>query len=302
MSRKNLILLVIYSLFTLGMSYWLGQQSYQWLPPAAAAEAEPVGDLLSFLVSLGSIVFLGVTGVLGYSLLFYRFSPHNPDGAPIRGNTRLEIIWTIIPIVLVTWIAWYSYNIYQRMQVLGPLPIVEVPELLGEKAIAAEPSSLIAQSSDIHPERIQVDVKQWAWTFTYPNAGVTSHELHLPVDRRVTLNMTSQDVLHGFYVPNFRIKQDIVPNREIEFNFTPNRIGDYELHDSQFSGTYFAVMTAPVIVQSLKDFQAWLESQQQAQTDLPPSPAAQEFQQRPATSVKSGWPTVKPRPRQGSTH
>ncbi len=297
MSRKNLIFLVVYSLFTLGISYWLGQQSYQWLPTAAAAEAEPVGDLLSFLVSLGSIVFLGVTGVLGYSLLFYRFSPQNPDGAPIRGNTRIEILWTIVPIILVTWIAWYSYGIYQRMQVLGPLPIVEVPELLGEKAIATEPTQLMAQTSTINPERIQVDVKQWAWTFTYPNAGVTSHELHLPADHRVTLMMTSQDVLHGFYVPNFRIKQDIVPNREIEFSFTPNRIGQYELHDSQFSGTYFAVMTAPVIVQSLPDYQAWLDSQQQTQTPLPASPALQEFQQRPATSLKSGWPTVKPEPR-----
>ena len=293
MSRKNLILLVVYSLFTLSISYWLGQQSYQWLPPAAAAEAEPVGDLLSFLVSLGSIVFLGVTGVLGYSLVFYRFSPHNPDGAAIRGNTRLEIIWTIIPIILVTWIAWYSYNIYQRMQVLGPLPIVEVPELLGQKAIAAEPVTL-AQTSNLSPERIQVDVKQWAWTFTYPNAGVTSHELHLPIDRRVTLNMTSQDVLHGFYVPNFRIKQDIVPNREIEFSFTPNRIGEYQLHDSQFSGTYFAVMTAPVIIQSLPDYQAWLNSQKQEQPPLPPSPALQEFHQSPATPFQTTWPTVKP--------
>ncbi|MFN9173235.1 MAG: cytochrome c oxidase subunit II [Synechocystis sp.] len=297
MSRKNLILLVVYSVFTLVMSYWLGQQSYQWLPTAAAAEAEPVGDLLSFLVSLGSIVFLGVAGILGYSIIFYRFSPHNADGAPIRGNTRLEIIWTIIPIILVTWIAWYSYAIYQRMQVLGPLPIVELPELLEEKAIATEPASLTAQNSNLNPERIQVDVKQWAWTFTYPNVGVISHELHLPMDRRVTLTMTSQDVLHGFYVPNFRIKQDIVPNREIEFSFTPNRIGNYELHDSQFSGTYFAVMTAPVMVQSLPDYQAWLDSQKQAQAPLPSSPALQEFQQRPATSVKSGWPTVKPEPR-----
>ncbi len=74
--------------------------------------------------------------------------------------------------------------------------------------------------------------------------------------------MTSLDVIHGFYVPNFRIKQDIVPNREIEFSFTPNRAGEYQLHDSQFSGTYFAVMTAPVVVQSLPDYQAWLESQQ----------------------------------------
>lgn len=297
MSQKNLMLLVVYSLFSLGVSYWLGQQSYHWLPSSAAAEAEPVGDLLSFLTSLGSVVFLGVTGVLGYSLLFYRFSPHNPNGAPIRGNTRLEIIWTIIPIVLVTWIAWYSYHIYQRMQVLGPMPIVEVPDVLTPKAIAAEPSQPIAQSSESQPETIQVDVKQWSWTFTYPQTGVTSHELHLPVDRRVTLQMTSHDVLHGFYVPNFRIKQDIVPNRVIEFSFTPNRIGEYTLHDSQFSGTYFAVMTAPVLVQSSADFQAWLAGQTATPMPLPPSPALQEHQQGTTTSVKSGWPTVAPQPR-----
>ncbi|WP_228015727.1 cytochrome c oxidase subunit II [Synechocystis salina] len=263
MSRKNLILLAVYVAFTLGISLWLGQRAYQWLPPAAAQEAQPVGDLFSFLVSLGSMVFLGVAGAMAYSIIFHRFSLQNPQGAPIRGNARLEIFWTVVPIILVAWIAWYSYVIYQRMNVLGPLPVVEVPQLPGEKAIAAGPPAelAMAQGSNINPEKIGVEVKQWLWTFTYPNAGVTSHELHLPLDRRVTLNMTSADVLHGFYVPNFRIKQDIVPNREIEFSFTPNRLGEYKLHDSQFSGTYFAVMTAPVVVQSVSDYQAWLESQ-----------------------------------------
>ncbi|MBE9194594.1 cytochrome c oxidase subunit II [Synechocystis sp. LEGE 06083] len=296
MSRKNLILLAVYVAFTLGISLWLGQRAYQWLPPAAAQEAQPVGDLFSFLVSLGSVVFLGVAGAMAYSIIFYRFSLQNPQGAPIRGNARLEIFWTVVPIILVTWIAWYSYVIYQRMNVLGPLPVVEVPQLLGEKAIAAGPPAelAMAQGSNINPEKIGVEVKQWLWTFTYPNAGVTSHELHLPLDRRVTLNMTSADVLHGFYVPNFRIKQDIVPNREIEFSFTPNRLGEYKLHDSQFSGTYFAVMTAPVVVQSVSDYQAWLESQKSLAPGQLPNPALDEFNQTPGTPLKSGWPTVSP--------
>ncbi|MBD2653407.1 cytochrome c oxidase subunit II [Synechocystis sp. FACHB-383] len=296
MSRKNLILLVVYVAFTLGISLWLGQQSYQWLPAAAAQEAQPVGDLFSFLVSLGSVVFLGVTGVLVYSIIFYRFTLKNPQGAPIRGNARLETFWTVVPLILVTWIAWYNYVTYQRMNVLGPLPVVEVPQLLGEKAIAADPPATLAmaQGSNINPEKIGVEVKQWLWTFTYTNAGVTSHELHLPLDRRVTLNMTSADVLHGFYVPNFRIKQDIVPNREIEFSFTPNRLGEYKLHDSQFSGTYFAVMTAPVVVQSVSDYQAWLESQKSLAPGQLPNPALDEFNQAPGTPLKSGWPTVSP--------
>ena len=300
MSRKNLLLLAVYIVFTVGASLWLGQRAYQWLPPAAAQEAQPVGDLFSFLVSLGSVVFLGVAGAMAYSVIFHRFSLQNPQGAPIRGNARLEIFWTVVPIILVTWIAWYSYVIYQRMNVLGPLPVVEVPQLLGEKAIAADaPAELaMAQGSNINPERIGVEVKQWLWTFTYPNGGVTSHELHLPLDRRVTLNMTSKDVLHGFYVPNFRIKQDIVPNREIEFSFTPNRLGEYKLHDSQFSGTYFAVMTAPVVVQSLSDYQAWLESQKSLTPGELPNPALDEFKQTPTTPLKSGWPTVPPGTRQ----
>lgn len=303
MSRKNLITLVVYIVFTVAISLWLGQRAYDWLPPAAAQEAQPVGDLFSFLVSLGSMVFFGVTGVVLYSIIFYRFTPRNPQGAPIRGNARLEIFWTLVPLILVTWIAGYNYVIYQRMNVLGPLPIVEVPELLEQKAVAQRalgiaadtpPELAMAEASNINPERIGVEVKQWLWTFTYPNAGVISHELHLPLDRRVTLNMTSLDVLHGFYVPNFRIKQDIVPNREIEFSFTPNRVGEYKLHDSQFSGTYFAVMTAPVVVQSLPDYQAWLESQQSNIPGELPNPALDEFQQSPGTSLKSGWPSVTP--------
>lgn len=295
MSRKNLITLVVYIVFTLAISVWLGQQSYQWLPAAAAQEAQPVGDLLSFLVSLGSIVFLGVAGVIFYSVIFYRFTPQNPQGAPIRGNTRLEIFWTVVPLLLVTWIAWYNYRIYQRMDVLGPLPIVQGPELLGAKAIASEPEApLMAQGSNLNPERINVDVKQWLWTFTYATAGVVSHELHLPVDRRVTLNMTSQDVIHGFYVPNFRIKQDIVPNREIEFSFTPNRLGTYKLYDSQFSGTYFALMTAPVLVQSPTEYQTWLGSQGGNSPAAMPNPALDESQQSTGTPLKSSWPSVAP--------
>ncbi len=155
MSGKNLITLVVYVVFTLGLSFWLGQQAYHWLPPAAAQEAQPVGDLFSFLVTLGSMVFFGVAGVLAYSIIFYRFTLQNSQGAPIRGNARLEIFWTVVPLVLVTWIAWYNYIIYQRMNILGPMPIVEVPQLLGQKAIASEPSELVmAEVSNINQKKL----------------------------------------------------------------------------------------------------------------------------------------------------
>ena len=271
MRGKNLILVLVYGGFTLGLSWWLGQQAYQWLPLSAAQEAEPVGDLFSFLVTLGSLTFLWVAGFLLYSIIFYRFNLNNPEGAPIRGNARLEIAWTITPILLVTWIAIYNYQIYQRMQILGPLPIVETPQ--APTLMAAADSELLIHSRNLADsqqltsalvpvaETIEVIAKQWQWEFRYPEANVTSSELHLPVNRRVTLNLTSLDVIHGFYVPNFRIKQDIEPNQIIQFSFTPNRIGQYTLHDSQFSGMDFAIMTAPVVVQSPADYQAWLTKQ-----------------------------------------
>lgn len=277
----------------------MGQQAYQWLPIAAAAEAEPVGHLFSFLVTLGTIVFLGVIGVLVYSILFYRAADSDTsDALPIRGNLKLEITWTVIPILLVIWIASYSYNIYQRMSILGALPLVHLHPL--EAPAYAETIGQALQPVDmqganrIGAEQIGVIAKQWSWSFHYPNQNVTSTELHLPVNQPVHLMLQSEDVVHGFYVPNFRIKQDIPPNQTIEFKFTPNRVGQYQLHDSQFSGTYFALMTANVYVDAPERYSQWL-AQAAARPPVPAvNPAKSEHTQPPSTPLRSNWHTVPP--------
>ncbi|MBD1910009.1 MULTISPECIES: cytochrome c oxidase subunit II [unclassified Leptolyngbya] len=290
MRTFNIVLLAIYVGVIILTSHAMGQQAYDWLPIAAAVEAEPVGHLFSFLVTLGTIVFLAVFGVLVYSILFYRAaSQDTSDAPPIRGNLRLEITWTVIPILLVIWIATYSYNIYQRMNTLGALPLVHL-HLLGTPAYAAD-----TVTSETQPaEQIEVIAKQWSWSFRYPNHSVTSTELHLPVNRPVHLMLQSEDVVHGFFVPNFRIKQDIIPGQTIAFKFTPNRIGQYQLHDSQFSGTYFALMEATVFVDSPERYSQWL-----AQTTVRPPVAAvnlaiSEHTQSPATPMRSNWRTVPP--------
>ncbi|MFL9458311.1 cytochrome c oxidase subunit II [Tolypothrix bouteillei VB521301_2] len=289
MRNFNLALLTIFVAATLFASHVLGQQAYNWLPIAAAAEAEPVGHLFSFLVKLGTIVFLGVLGMLIYSIVFYRATSNDSSDAPaIRGNLKLEITWTVIPILLVIWIASYSYNIYQRMSILGALPLVHLHPL--EAPAYAETSS-----SDIQPvEKIEVIAKQWSWSFRYPKQNVTSTELHLPVNQRVHLMLQSEDVVHGFYVPNFRIKQDIIPNQAIELKFTPNRVGQYQLHDSQFSGTYFALMEANVYVDSAERYSQWLA--QAATRPLVPAvnPAMSEHTQPPEIPLRSNWHTVPP--------
>lgn len=289
MRTFNIVLLAVWVGVIIFASHAMGQQAYGWLPIAAAAEAEPVGHLFSFLVTLGTIVFLGVMGVLVYSILFYRAANNDTsDAPPIRGNPRLEITWTVVPILLVIWIASYSYDIYQRMSILGSLPLVHLHPL-------EAPAYAQTGSSDMQPaEQIQVIAKQWSWSFHYPSQNVTSTELHLPVNRSVHLMLQSEDVVHGFYVPNFRIKQDIIPNETIEFKFTPNRIGQYQLHDSQFSGTYFALMEATVSVDAPEQYNQWL-AQAATRSPVPAAnPAASEHTQPPDLPLRSHWHTVPP--------
>ncbi len=277
------------------ISLWIGKQSYSWLPPQAAAESHLIDDLISFLVTLGAFIFLGVTSTLMYSIIFHRAEKEDTsDGPPIEGNITLEVVWTAIPIMLVIWIASYSYQVYEQMGIQGPAELVHLHNPMGmESAYAAtKEAPIVALTEPV--EKIDVLAKQWAWVFHYPERDITSTELHLPSDRRVRLALQSEDVLHGFYIPAFRLKQDIIPNHAIDFEFTPIRTGQYRLTDSQYSGTYFATMQANVVVESPEDYHQWLA---QAATQKP-SPAnnqaASEYAQASSQSVKTGWATVAP--------
>ncbi|HYW18058.1 MAG TPA: cytochrome c oxidase subunit II [Nodularia sp. (in: cyanobacteria)] len=268
-------------------SLWIGQQAYTWLPPQAAAESLLIDDLISFLVTLGAFIFLGVTSTLIYSLIFHRAESGDlTDGPHIEGNVALEVVWTAIPIMLVLWIAGYSYQVYEQMGIQGPMELVHLHNPVAKD----QPVNALAEPV----EKIDVLAKQWAWVFHYPEKNITSTELHLPSDRRVSLALKSEDVLHGFYIPAFRLKQDIIPNHTIDFEFTPIRAGKYSLTDSQYSGTYFATMQANVIVESPEDYHQWL-SQAATQKPTPAkNQAASEYAQSSRQSVKTGWTTVAP--------
>ncbi|MEL7035388.1 MAG: cytochrome c oxidase subunit II [Cyanobacteria bacterium J06592_8] len=273
------------------ISVGIGKLSYSWLPPQAAAESVLVDDLFSFLVTLGSFIFLGVTGTILYSVIFQRASKYDmSDGPHIEGNVTLEIVWTAIPILLVFWIAGYSYQVYQKMAIKGPMEVVHLHNPVGMEAAYAEPVASMAEPI----EDIEVIGKQWAWVFRYPEENITSTELHLPTNKRVRLALKSEDVLHGFYIPAFRLKQDIIPNETINFEFTPIREGTYQLTDSQFSGTYFAVMTADVVVESPENYQQWLADAASLTPTVAPNQAATEYAEEQQESFKVGWPTIEP--------
>lgn len=302
MKLRAILTLTVYAIVAVLASLWMAQQSYSWFPPEATAEAKLIDDLFSLFTGLGTLVYLGVIGPFLYALVFHRASKYDAsDGPPIEGNTTLEIVWTAVPVVLVLTLATISYRTYEKMALQGPQQLVRLPQpQLMQSAYAdpfdSTPQQEIKGALNTAPiEAIDVTAKQWAWVFRYPDQNVTSTELHLPLDRRVRLTLHSDDVLHGFYVPAFRLKQDVVPNHDIDLELTPTRPGTYRLRDSLFSGTYFAANQADVVVQTVADYEQWLAD---AATRIPTAaynPAAAEFSTRQERPVQ-GWQGVPPAP------
>ena len=270
------------------LSHWMGQQAHHWLPVQASNAAPLVDGLFSFETAIGTFVFGGVLSVVGWVLLFNRAEKYDAtDAVPIEGNTRLEVIWTAIPFVLVMAIAAYAMQVSHRLGVVGPMEHIHAHspiEMQGGYAGDRLPS-----------EQIEVIARQWSWEFRYPGSNVSTTELHLPIDQPVTFRLTSDDVLHGFYIPAFRLKQDLIPGSEISYRLTPTREGRYRLRDSQFSGGYFASNQTDVVVESEESYRSWLS----AAAHLPLQPAANPadaLYRRRLERGDRGWATVPPAP------
>ncbi len=295
--RKILNRVVLFGFIVANLiaSRWMGQQAFGWMPSQATAEAKQVDSLFSFLVSIGTFVFIGLTGMILYSVVFCRAPKGDwSHGHPIRQDWRLETAWTVAPLLLVLWLSAQSFKIYQQLNIQGLTPIVHL-HVLGEPVNAQTKPSETNPDQKAVGEEIEVIAKQWSWSFRYPGSKITSTELHLPVNQTVRLKLRSEDVLHGFYVPEFRVKQDIIPNRAITFTFTPLLEGKYQLRDSQFSGTYFALMEADVIVESQAAYNQW-RSQAASRTPTPaPNPAFAEHAKRLQTG-QGGWVIIPPAP------
>jgi cytochrome c oxidase subunit 2 len=283
MKIRTILILITVAIVIALVSLWMGQVAYSWFPPQASAESVLIDNLFSFLTTLGTFIFLGVIGTLSYSVLFQRADKYDEsDGPPIEGNVKLEIIWTAIPFALVIWIAVYSYQIYDQMSVLGPMEHVHM-------MASAQAASLENEETT---ENIEVFSRQWSWEFRY--GDVTSTELHLPNNQRIKLALHSSDVIHGFYIPAFRLKQDIIPGQVIDFEFTPIREGKYRLRDSQYSGTYFAAMQTDVVVESPEAYQKWLKDSESQKPTTAYNRAFTEYSQRKGDRWKIVEPAAPP--------
>ncbi|KJH71338.1 cytochrome c oxidase subunit II [Aliterella atlantica] len=114
---------------------------------------------------------------------------------------------------------------------------------------------------------VNITGMQYAWIMTYPDTGVVSSELHVPIGREVLANISANDVIHAFWVPEFRLKQDAIPGRQSEIRFTPDRAGTYPLICAELCGPYHGAMNTKVIVESQQDFDNWVKEQQVASKD-----------------------------------
>lgn len=218
---------------------YFGLTALGLMPVEASTQSLIIDKLWNWDLIPLSFLFAIIIVPLMYSLIvFRRRKGETGDGKHDEGNQTLEVTWTIIPLLLVT---VYAY--------LGAYT-------LGQTR-TADPNALV----------INVTAHQWDWSFQYPE-GFTSTELHLPIDRQVLFEMTSLDVLHSFWVPEFRIRQDIVPGRTTELRITPDLLGTYTLWCSQLCGLKHAYMKSPVIVQTAEDYDAWAKQQAAAYAAL----------------------------------
>ncbi|KGF72360.1 cytochrome C oxidase subunit II [Neosynechococcus sphagnicola sy1] len=292
------------------VSLWVGQ-NHGLMPTEASQEAFRVDQLFNAMMVIAVGLFILVQGTLiVVAIRFRRRAGDETDGSPVHGNVPLEILWTAIPTVIVLAIGVFSFDVYMAQgNGLDPMghgmshhkaPTEEIAHGSGAAIAAPLPlSDALAQTSPAMdavprkttltdaPQPLMVNVTglQFAWIFNYPDSGVVSGELHVPVGRLVQLNLSASDVIHAFWVPQFRLKQDVIPGRETQLRFTPTRLGGYPVICAELCGSYHGGMKTQVLVETPDGFNDWMQSQQVASSEA----LDQTVALQPATSAPSDF-------------
>jgi cytochrome c oxidase subunit 2 len=209
-----------------------------WFPPADSTQADKIDTLWDVLVIASVPIFVLVTVVVGFSIIEFRMRPgeENLDGPPIHGNTKLEVIWTAVPAILIVGLVTYAYIVLHDV----------------EKAPAAGNERVVT-----------VTGQQFAWSFAYNEGGkkFTTAQLYLPAGESVKFDVKSKDVIHDFWVPDFRMKIDAVPGITTHYRVTPKNpqaIGDHAIVCAELCGLGHAFMRQTAHVLSKPDFDKWL--------------------------------------------
>ncbi len=234
MKPNRIVAVIVVGAVLIALGIAVGSTA-NWMPTRASAEATSVDTLFNVMLAIATVVFLIIEGGIIYSIIRFRAKPGDTtDGPPHHGSTALEVTWTAIPTVIVFLLTIYSFKVFSDIQ-------------------APQNNAVI----------IGVTGQRFKWSFDYPfepfpdltdaqnqiaKANMISDELHVLVNRPVEVHISSIDVMHSFYVPEFRVKQDAIPGRITITRFTPVEIGHYNVVCSELCGQGHADMHNPVVV------------------------------------------------------
>jgi cytochrome c oxidase subunit 2 len=195
---------------------------------ATGLSGEVVDQVFFYILAI-TVFLLGlITFLMVYFVIQYR-KKKNPQPADIHENLWLEIIWTVVPTLLVLTMFYYGLTGFNFLK-----------------------------KSPIDAMKVKVTAMQWSWLFEYEN-GMKSTELKVPVGKPIKLSLRSQDVIHGFYAPAFRIKQDVVPGMTNSLWFQPTDLGTFDVFCTQYCGLQHAKMAAKIVVVPVEEYNQWVQ-------------------------------------------
>lgn len=242
MSRqRSLTVAAVAALIAIAIGIYLSF-AIHWFPVEASTQAHNTDRLYHVLVIASIPIFVLVVAVILYSVWQFRMKPGEElkDGPPIHGNTRLEVIWTALPAILLLGLVAYSFVILYD----------------NEKKPAGVPEI-----------QIGVTGQQFFWSYEYPSsvtggAPLKSYQLYVPDGDTIYFNMRSKDVIHAFWIPAFRLQEDVVPGITTHYRATPDRLGTYAVVCNLLCGVGHSLMRSAIHVVPRAQFQAWLKSQE----------------------------------------
>lgn len=202
-----------------------------WLPKQSSTLAAQVDEAYSAVLWVSVVFFVLIVGATFFFAYRYRRNGGVKTKRVVTHNTRLEVIWTLIPLVIVIWLFFLGFHGYLNAAI-APAEAFE----------------------------IQVTAQKWSWSFTYPNGNVSPNKLVIPKGRPVKLVMSSKDVLHSFFIPEFRVKQDVVPGTYTTVWFEATEAKETVLFCTEYCGTGHSEMLATVSIVEEPEFKKFLES------------------------------------------
>jgi cytochrome c oxidase subunit 2 len=232
--RHFIIAAALIAVSTIAMDFLL--KAAMPLPLQGSIEALTIDALIGWHLTLIAFLFSLIVVFMLYAIVVFRKRDgDDSEGEHFEGNTMLEIVWTVAPLIFVVVFAFYGIN-------------------------------ALAQVTRSEPNEFEVTAVglQWSWRFEYPN-GIISPELVLPVERRVNVTLHSPDVLHSFWIPEMRVKQDLVPGYDTHLRFTPIATGEFKVRCAELCGRSHYSMESPVRVVSQAEYDQWEAEQLAAQ-------------------------------------